>query len=227
VRRQYQQLNSTNIQAIPLPPHTIGDGLAFLEKTLDEVAPSGFRAGYEGESRRFKQESGGFLVLFAVSLLVIFLVLAAQFNSFRDPLIVLVSVPMSVFGAVVPIALGVATLNIYTQVGLLTLIGLISKHGILIVEFANHIAERGADRHSAVLEASTLRLRPILMTTAATALGVLPLLFATGPGTNSRFDIGLMIFAGMLVGTLFTLFVVPVVYLLLASEHRQPGAEPG
>jgi multidrug efflux pump len=223
-RRQYQQLNSTTIQGLVVPPHTVGDALGFLERALEEAAPSGFRVGYEGESRRYVQESEGFAVLFGISLLVIFLVLAAQFNSFRDPLIVLVSVPMSVFGAVVPIALGYATLNIYTQVGLLTLIGLISKHGILIVQFANTLAEAGASRGAAVLEAATLRLRPILMTTAATALGVLPLLLASGPGANSRFAIGLMIFAGMLVGTLFTLFVVPVVYLRLASEHRHADA---
>jgi multidrug efflux pump len=224
-RRQYQQLNSTSVQGLPMPPHTVGDALDFLGKALDEVAPTGYRAGYEGGARRYMQEREGFARLFGASLLVIFLVLAAQFNSFRDPLIVLVSVPMSVFGAVVPIALGYATLNIYTQVGLLTLIGLISKHGILIVQFANMLAEAGASRAAAVLEAATLRLRPILMTTAATALGVLPLLLASGPGANSRFAIGLMIFAGMLVGTLFTLFVVPVVYLRLASEHRHADAE--
>ena len=145
--------------------------------------------------------------------MLIFLVLAAQFNSFRDPFVVLVTVPLSIFGAVVPIALGFATLNIYTQVGLLTLIGLISKHGILIVDFANKLTAQGLSRREAVLEAASLRLRPILMTTAATVVGVLPLLLAFGAGANSRFAIGLMIASGMLVGTLFTLFVVPVLYL--------------
>lgn len=220
VRRQYQQLNSTTIQGIVAPPNTLGDGLAFLEQTLNEVAPTGFRAGYEGQSRRYIQESGGFGTLFAVSLMLIFLVLAAQFNSFRDPFIVLISVPLSIFGAVIPIALGFATLNIYTQVGLLTLIGLISKHGILIVDFANQLAADGLSRRDAVLEAAALRLRPILMTTVATVLGVLPLVFSIGAGANSRYSIGLMIAAGMLIGTLFTLFIVPVFYMLLASEHK-------
>jgi len=225
VRRQYQQLNSTTIQGMMLPPNTLGDGLEFLEKALAEVAPKDFRAGYEGQSRRYIQESGGFGTLFAVSLTLIFLVLAAQFNSFRDPFIVLISVPLSIFGAIVPIALGFATLNIYTQVGLLTLIGLISKHGILIVDFANQLARQGLSRRDAVLESAALRLRPILMTTVATVLGVLPLVFSLGAGANSRYSIGLMISAGMLIGTLFTLFIVPVFYMLLASEHTDNERE--
>ncbi len=222
---QYQQLNSTTIQGLVMPPNTLGTGLAFLEETLAEIAPPSFRAGYTGESRRFMQESGSFPVLFGLSLILIFLVLAAQFNSFRDPLVVLVSVPLSIFGAVVPIALGVVTLNIYTQIGLLTLIGLISKHGILIVEFANQLTARGTDRRAAVREAAALRLRPILMTTFATVLGVLPLLLAAGAGANARFGIGLMIAAGMLVGTLFTLFVLPVFYLpfLRHAESLEKG----
>jgi multidrug efflux pump len=150
----------------------------------------------------------------------IYLVLSAQFNSFRDPFIVLISVPLSIFGAIVPLALGWATLNIYTQVGLLTLIGLISKHGILIVDFANNKLADGLDRRSAVLEAAALRLRPILMTTFATVLGVVPLLLAFGAGANSRFSIGLMIAAGMVVGTLFTLFVLPTFYLLLGGKRK-------
>jgi multidrug efflux pump len=226
LRRQYQQLNSTTIQGMMLPPNTLGDGLAFLEKTLADVAPAGFRAGYEGQSLRYIQESGGFGTLFAVSLTLIFLVLAAQFNSFRDPFIVLISVPLSIFGAIVPIALGFATLNIYTQVGLLTLIGLISKHGILIVDFANQLCRQGMSRREAVLESAALRLRPILMTTVATVLGVLPLVFSFGAGANSRYSIGLMIAAGMLVGTLFTLFIVPVFYMLLASDHKTNKNEP-
>jgi len=150
---------------------------------------------------------------------LIFLVLAAQFNSFRDPFVVLLAVPLSIFGAMVPIALGFATLNIYTQIGLLTLIGLISKHGILIVEFANKLALQGASRYDAIRESSALRLRPILMTTFATVLGVWPLVIATGPGANSRFSIGLMITAGMMVGTLFTLFVIPAVYLMVQGRE--------
>jgi len=217
---QYQQLNNTTIQGAMMPPNSLGAGLEFLEEKLAEIAPPGFRAGYTGASRRFIQETASFPILFALSLLLIFLVLAAQFNSFRDPLVVLVTVPLSIFGAVVPIALGLVTLNIYTQVGLLTLIGLISKHGILIVEFSNQLTLQGMERNEAVLQAASLRLRPILMTTFATVLGVWPLLFATGAGANSRFSIGLMITAGMLVGTLFTLFVVPVFYLPFSTRGK-------
>ncbi len=226
-RKQYQQLNSVTIEGMMMPPNSLGAGLEYLEQALMEVAPRGYRVGYQGESRRFVQETQGFLLLFATSLVFIYLVLAAQFNSFRDPLIVLISVPLSIFGAIVPLALGMATLNIYTQVGLLTLIGLISKHGILIVDFANAIYDAGKSKRDAILEASALRLRPILMTTFATVLGVLPLLLAFGAGANSRFAIGLMIAAGMLVGTLFTLFVLPTFYMVLSSRKRPSElAEP-
>jgi hydrophobe/amphiphile efflux-1 (HAE1) family protein len=229
--RQFQQLNSVTIEGLVLPPASLGDALTYLDGALHEVAPTGYRVDHAGESRRFVQESQSFAALFASSLIFIYLVLAAQFNSFRDPVIVLVSVPLSIFGALVPLALGMTTLNIYTQVGLLTLIGLISKHGILIVDFANHRLADGVDRRTAVLEAAGLRLRPILMTTFATALGVVPLLTAFGAGANARFAIGLMIAAGMLVGTLFTLFVLPTVYLLLgrrAVESRDARtATPG
>lgn len=218
--KQFQQLNSVTVQGMVMPPNSLGAGLAFLEEALAEVAPTGYRVGYEGESRRFMQESQTFLMLFGTSLIFIYLVLSAQFNSFRDPFIVLISVPLSIFGALVPLALGIATLNIYTQVGLLTLIGLISKHGILIVDFANARVAEGYDRYSAVLDAAGLRLRPILMTTFATVLGVAPLLVAFGAGANSRFAIGLMIAAGMLVGTLFTLFVLPTFYLVLGPKNQ-------
>lgn len=217
---QYQQLNSTVVQGIMMPPNSVGTGLEFLRGKLDEIAPPGFKAGYTGASRRFMQETASFPTLFALSIVLIFLVLAAQFNSFRDPIVVLLAVPLSIFGAVVPIALGFATLNIYTQIGLLTLIGLISKHGILIVEFANKLHAKGKSRHDAVLEAAALRLRPILMTTFATVLGVWPLVIASGPGANSRFSIGLMIAAGMLVGTLFTLFVIPAFYLPFTEKGK-------
>ncbi|MBP6724910.1 MAG: efflux RND transporter permease subunit, partial [Halioglobus sp.] len=219
---QYQQLNSTTIQGIMMPPNSLGTGLAFLRDKMQEIAPKGFKEGYTGASQRFMQETASFPILFVLSMILIFLVLAAQFNSFRDPVVVLLSVPLSIFGAVVPIALGFATLNIYTQIGLLTLIGLISKHGILIVEFSNKLVLQGMTRREAVLEASSLRLRPILMTTFATVMGVWPLVIASGPGANSRFSIGLMITAGMLVGTLFTLFVIPVLYLPLTRGNEQP-----
>ncbi|MDP6978497.1 MAG: efflux RND transporter permease subunit [Myxococcota bacterium] len=226
---QYQQLNATTIKGMMRPPNSLGTGLAFLKEELARIAPPSFRDGYTGGSRRFVQETASFPVLFTLSLLLIFLVLAAQFNSFRDPIVVLVTVPLSIFGATVPIALGFATLNIYTQIGLLTLIGLISKHGILIVEFANQLGRTGLERREAVLQSAALRLRPILMTTFATVLGVWPLLVAAGAGANSRFSIGLMITAGMLVGTLFTLFVVPVFYLpflrrFTPGESNEPAA---
>ena len=215
---QYQQLNSTTIQGLMMPPNTLGTGLEYLRAELADIAPTGFRDGYTGPSRRLMQETASFPILFTLSMLLIFLVLAAQFNSFRAPLVVLVSVPLSIFGAVVPIALGFATLNIYTQIGLLTLIGLISKHGILIVQFANQLCAHGHSRYDAVLQSAALRLRPILMTTFAPVLGVLPLLIAVGPGANARFSIGLVITTGMLVGTLFTLFVLPVFFLPFLKE---------
>ena len=216
---QYQQFNSSTIQAIMMPPNTLETGLNFLNKNLEEIAPPGFRGGYTGASRRFIQEKASFPILFSLSIILIFLVLAAQFNSFRDPLVVLVSVPLSIFGAVVPIALGFATFNIYTQIGLLTLIGLISKHGILIVEFANKLIAKTEDAEEAILEASSLRLRPILMTTFATVLGVLPLILGSSAGANARFSIGLVITTGMLVGTLFTLFVLPAFYMLFVEQN--------
>ncbi len=225
-RTQYQQMNSTTLEGIMMPPNSVGTGLAFLKNKLAQIAPANFRDGYTGSSRRLAQESASFPILFGLSMILIYLVLAAQFNSFRDPLVVLVSVPLSIFGAVVPIALGFVTLNIYTQVGLLTLIGLISKHGILIVDFANHLALQGMDRHEAVSRAAALRLRPVLMTTFATVLGVLPLVLGSGAGAESRFSIGLMITTGMLVGTLFTLFVLPTLYLPFGAtrkSHTKPA----
>ena len=221
-RTQYQQLNSTIVQGIVMPPNSLSTALEFLENKLQEIAPVGFRAGYTGTSRRFVQESASFPLLFTLSLILIFLVLAAQFNSFRDPLVVLVAVPLSIFGAMLPIATGAMTLNIYTQIGLLTLIGLIAKHGILIVEFANQLTRTGVPPRDAVLEAAAMRLRPILMTTFATVLGVMPLLLAWGAGANARYSIGLTITAGMLIGTLFTLFVLPTFYLPFTQREVIP-----
>jgi multidrug efflux pump len=169
------------------------------------------------------------VVTFFFALIIIFLALAALFESFRDPLIILVSVPMSICGALIFISLGIggASLNIYTEVGLVTLIGLISKHGILIVEFANKLQLEGLSKREAVEKAAGIRLRPILMTTAAMVLGVLPLITASGAGAISRFDMGLVIAAGIAIGTLFTLFVVPAMYLLVATAHRQEAAGAG
>jgi multidrug efflux pump len=152
-------------------------------------------------------------------LIIIYLVLAAQFESFRDPIVMLVTVPMSICGALIFVSLGLTTINIYTQVGLVTLIGVISKHGILIVEFANRLQQQGRPKREAIEEAAAIRLRPVLMTTAALVLAVVPLLTATGPGAAARFSIGLVISTGMTIGTAFTLFVVPAVYLYLGRDY--------
>ncbi|MRI31913.1 multidrug efflux protein [Endozoicomonas sp. OPT23] len=221
---QFQQLNSAKIQGMLIPGTSMGQALEFLQTKAKELAPNGYSFDYEGESRQFIKEGNalGLIMLFAI--IVIFLVLAAQFESFRDPLVILFSVPLSLFGAMVPIALGYATLNIYTQIGLVTLVGLITKHGILIVEFANQLRDENPEltRLEAVQQAATIRLRPVLMTTAAMVLGVLPLLSASGAGAASRYSIGLVIASGMSIGTLFTLFVVPVLYTFLSKAERQP-----
>ena len=216
---QFQQLNSALIQGVPMV--SMGEALETLQQIADEEAPQGFTYDVAGQSRQYAQEGTALYMTFALALAIIFLVLAAQFESFRDPLVVLITVPLSICGALVPIFLGYATLNIYTQVGLVTLIGLISKHGILIVEFANQLRdERGLSLREAVEEAASIRLRPVLMTTAAMVLGVLPLIFAEGAGAASRFNIGLVIATGMTIGTLFTLFVLPALYTYLARERQ-------
>lgn len=221
-RTQFQQLNSVMIQGMMAPGVELGDALAYLESYAETNFPRGFSWDYNGQSRQFKQQGGALLLTFFMSLLVIYLVLAAQFESWRDPLIILVSVPMSIAGALVFMTLGFATVNIYTQVGLITLIGLISKNGILIVEFANQLQLReGLERREAVEKAAAIRLRPILMTTMAMILAMVPLLLASGPGAVSRFQIGLVIVAGLGIGTLFTLFVVPAVYLLFTGKTEK------
>lgn len=222
----FQQLNSATIQAVMMPGKTLGDGLHYLQKIADENLPKGFTYDFGGESRQFMQEGSALVFAFLFAIVIIFLVLSAQYESFRDPLIVLISVPMSICGALIPLNLGLASINIYTQVGLITLIGLISKHGILIVDFANHLQrEKNLDKRAAVEQAAGIRLRPILMTTAAMVFGVLPLLIASGAGAVSRFDIGLVIASGLLIGTCFTLFVVPTMYTYIAEDHRPKRAE--
>ena len=217
----FQQLNAATIQGVMMPGRTMGQGLSFLEEQANNVLPKGFSYDFGGQSRQFTQEGNALVVAFFLAILVIFLVLSAQYESFRDPLIILISVPMSICGALIPLNLGAASINIYTQVGLITLIGLISKHGILIVSFANQLQrEKNLDRRAAVEEAAAIRLRPILMTTAAMVFGVLPLLIATGAGAVSRFDIGLVISTGLLIGTCFTLFIVPTMYTYIAADHR-------
>ncbi len=220
---QFQQLNSATIQAVPAPGVTLGQALAYLKTQAQNIMPKGFSIDYSSQSRQYMQEKSGLLVTFALAILLIYLLLAAQFESFRDPLIVLITVPMSISGALIFISLGLATINIYTEVGLITLIGLIAKQGILIVQFANQIQRHeGLDKRSAVEKASSIRLRPILMTTGAMVLGVLPLLLASGAGAVSRFDMGLVIFTGLAIGSFFSLFVVPAIYMILAKDLREP-----
>ena len=217
---QFNQLNSATISGIPLPTVTTADALATVEEIGRETMPAGFFVDYIGQSRQEKVAGNTILVAFGLAVLVIYLVLAAQFESFRDPFIILMSVPLSLFGAILFLNLGLATLNIYTEVGLITLVGLITKHGILIVQFANEQREQtGADRREAVELAAQIRLRPILMTTAAMVLGVVPLLTATGAGAAARFSMGLVIATGMAIGTMFTLFVVPMFYTFIAPRE--------
>jgi multidrug efflux pump len=225
--RRFQQLNSAKIEGVPRPGVSLGEAIGFLQQAAEETLPRGYTVDYAGSSRQYVQEGSALVVTFFIAIAVIFLVLAAQFESFRDPLIILVTVPMAVAGALIFVTLGGtpmipwdASINIYTQVGLVTLIGVISKHGILIVQFANQLQREGYDKRTAIEHASAIRLRPVLMTTAALVLAVVPLILATGAGAGARFNMGLVIASGMTIGTLFTLFVLPGVYLVLAREHQ-------
>jgi multidrug efflux pump len=219
--KRFQQLNAVRIQGVIPPPVSLDRALTFLEDEARRMLPPGFTVDYAGESRQLRTEGSRFLGTFLLSAILIYLVLAAQFESFRDPFIILAgSVPLAVSGALLFSFLGLTTLNIYSQVGLITLVGLVSKNGILIVEFANHLQETGLDKMRAVVEAASTRLRPILMTTAATVVGHFPLVLATGPGAGARNSIGVMLVSGMIIGTLFTLFVVPSIYVLLARTHQ-------
>jgi len=220
-RTQFQQLNSLMIMGVMAPGVPLGDALTYLENTARDIFPRGFSWDYSGGSRQYAQQGSALVITFFLSILVIYLVLAAQFESWRDPVIILVSVPMSIAGALAFITMGFATINIYTQVGLITLIGLIAKNGILIVEFANQLQiNEGLDKRKAVERAAAIRLRPILMTTVSMVVAMIPLLTASGPGAVSRFHIGLTIATGLGIGTLFTLFVVPAVYVVLARDHE-------
>ena len=219
----FQQLNSVTISGVPSGSQ--GDTLDYLSGLVKQFAPSGYNVDYAGPSRQFQQESGSFALTFAFALVIVFLALAALFESFRDPVVILVSVPLALFGAMIFIFLGFASMNIYTEVGLVTLMGLISKHGILIVEVANGLQREGKAKLDAIVEAAGIRLRPILMTTAAMVFGVFPLVIASGAGAAGRQAMGIVIFTGMAIGTLFTLFVVPAMYLLLAQQHRHEQEE--
>ncbi|HCF9520820.1 TPA: efflux RND transporter permease subunit [Pseudomonas aeruginosa] len=215
---QFGQMNSATVELLPRPGVSMGEAVAFLQS---QPLPAGTSVDWLSDSRQFVQEGNRLLVSFGFALVVIFLVLAAQFESLRDPLVILVTVPLAVCGALVPLWLGYATLNIYTQIGLVTLIGLISKHGILMVTFANHIQQHeNLNRLEAIEKAAAVRMRPVLMTTAAMVAGLVPLVFAEGAGSASRFSIGIVVVMGMLIGTLFTLFVLPTIYSFIAKDHR-------
>jgi multidrug efflux pump len=214
----FNQLRSAKVTASLAEGTSLEEGLSYLEDVVRDIVPREAQLDYSGQSREYKRSSGGIVVTFALALAFIYLVLAAQFESFTDPLIIMLTVPLSMTGALLTLYLSGGTLNIYSQVGLITLIGLITKHGILIVEFANQIRARGVPLIEATAEAATLRLRPILMTTGAMVLGAFPLAIATGAGAESRQDIGWVIVGGILVGTFFTLFVIPVVYTYVAKR---------
>jgi multidrug efflux pump len=218
--KKFQQLNAVRIQGVVPPNIPLDRALSLLEAEAQKILPQGFTIDYAGESRQLRVEGSKFLGTFLLSAILIYLVLAAQFESFRDPFIVLAgSVPLAISGALLFSFLGLTTLNIYSQVGLITLVGLVSKNGILIVEFANHLQESGKQKLDAIIEAATTRLRPILMTTAATVIGHFPLVLAKGPGAGARNSIGIMLVSGMIIGTIFTLFVVPSIYMLVAKRH--------
>lgn len=221
VLSRFQQQTALRFNAVMVPGFTKEDGLTRLESIAREVAGTNVNMDYAGESRQIRQEGSALTVTLGIALVLIYLVLAAQFKSFRDPFIVLIgSVPLAISAALAITFLGLTTINIYSQVGLITLVGLVAKNGILIVEFANHLQEHGRNKWDAVVEASKTRLRPVLMTSAATVLGHLPLVFVTGPGAQARNSIGIVLVVGMAVGTLFTLFVVPALYILIAAPHR-------
>lgn len=224
--KRFQQLNAVRIQGVIPPPVSLDQALSFLETEAKAILPQGFTLDYAGESRQLRVEGSKFLATFLLSAILIYLVLAAQFESFRDPFIILAgSVPLALSGALLFSFLGFTTLNIYSQVGLITLVGLVSKNGILIVEFANTLQEAGRDKLAAIIEAAGTRLRPILMTTAATVVGHMPLVFASGPGAGARNSIGIMLVTGMIIGTFFTLFVVPAIYLAVAKTRTVAAGE--
>lgn len=226
---RFQQQNSAVLQGVPnsFAGVSMGDAINLMSEIAQKHMPTSYSLDFAGQARQTMQESNVFVNTLAFAILIIFLVLAAQFESFRDPIIIMASVPMAIFGAMVFIFWGAATLNIYTEVGLVTLVGLISKHGILIVQFANDEQKRGLSKFEAIVAGARTRLRPILMTTAAMVLGVMPLVFASGAGAVGRFSMGLVIATGIAIGTVFTLFVVPSMYMWLATDHHQEGKTMG
>ncbi len=219
---QFNQQNAATLEAILAANVTMGEAVTYLESLMAEL-PAEFSHDWQSDSRQFTEEGNALVYAFMAAIIMIFLVLAAQYESVKDAFIILMTVPLSIFGALLPLALGFASLNIYTQIGLVTLIGLISKHGILIVEFANNLQEEGLSKLNAIIESTKIRLRPVIMTTAALVFGLIPLLFASGAGTVSRSGLGLVIITGMLIGTIFTLFVLPLIYLWLGRDLQNSG----
>ena len=226
--KRFQQLNSATIQGAIPPGVPLDAALKILETEAAKILPPGFAIDYAGQSRQLRKEGSNLVLTLLLPLILIFLVLAAQFESFRDPFIILFgSVPLAISGALLFTFLGATTLNIYSQVGLVTLIGLIAKNGILIVEFANVLQRTGLDKFTAVTRAAATRLRPILMTTAATVMGHFPLVIASGPGAGARNSIGIVLVSGMIIGTIFTLFVVPAIYTIVAKTWKADTRESG
>jgi multidrug efflux pump len=219
----FSQRRAVTITANLAPNYSLGEALDFLDQVGARVLKPGYTTDVNGTSREFKSSQGSLTIVFVLALLFIFLVLAAQFESFIDPFVIMLSVPLSMIGALLALKISNGSLNVYSQIGLITLVGLITKHGILIVEFANQMRERGMDMLEAVVKAASQRLRPILMTTGAMVLGAVPLALSTGAGAESRIQIGWVIVGGMTLGTLLTIFVVPTMYTLLARKHA-PGA---
>jgi multidrug efflux pump len=231
-----QQLNAVKISGVTIQP--LDATLTYMEAEAKKLLPASYSIDYTGESRQLKREGNTFLPAFLMALTMIFLVLAAQYNSFRDPIVILAgSVPLAMFGALLFTFLKMwapiphytdaitSTLNIYSQVGLVTLVGLIARNGILVVEFANRLQEEGLSKIEAVRQASVLRLRPVLMTSIATVAGHTPLIFASGAGAEARHSIGIVLVLGMTIGTIFTLFVLPSIYVLLAKDHQADQAK--
>ena len=222
----FGQRRSASITANLAPQLALGEALQIMDRIAGKVLPPGYTTDLNGQSREFRSSSGSLAIVFVLALVFIYLVLAAQFESFIDPFIIMLSVPLSMLGALLALKLTGGTLNVFSQIGLITLVGLITKHGILIVEFANQLCEQGRSKLDAVREAAALRLRPILMTTGAMVLGAVPLALASGAGAESRQQIGWVIVGGMSLGTLLTIFVVPTMYMLLARRHTPVTTTP-
>ncbi|MDD2247691.1 MAG: efflux RND transporter permease subunit, partial [Proteiniphilum sp.] len=217
---RYNRFNSATISAGLVPGYSLGEGLEEMDRIAAEVLDDSFRTALEGESRNFRESSSSLLFAFGLAILLIFLVMAAQFESFKDPFVIMFTVPLALFGAMLFMWITGVTMNIYSQIGLIMLIGLVTKNGILIVEFANQRQAAGLDKSQAIVEASVQRFRPILMTSISTVLGLLPLMFATGEGANGRIAMGTVVVGGLLISTLLTLYLIPAMYLYLSTDRK-------